>query len=72
MDIMISCMEAVVKNWDGFELVNLYTVYKLKHLKFLRCLLMWLDLVGSVMFGFKFDLGTFPRIIKQLWVPYVG
>jgi hypothetical protein len=32
MGIMISCMEAVVKNWDVFELLNLYTVYKLKYL----------------------------------------
>jgi hypothetical protein len=32
MDNMISCMEAVVKKWDGFELLNLYTIYKLKHL----------------------------------------
>jgi hypothetical protein len=32
MEIMISCMEAVVKNWDGFELLNLYTVDKLKYL----------------------------------------
>jgi len=32
-DIMISYVEAVVKNWEGFEQVVTYTPYKLKHLR---------------------------------------